>query len=117
MNKFLIIISSLLVYISSANAQTISLLFAGDAMQHQGQLDDAKRDKNSYFYDNNFELIKEEVSSADISVVNFETTLGGAPYSGYPAFCSPDEFAVALKQCGFDSYTVFVGGKPQQLKF
>ena len=22
-----------------------------------------------------------------------------------------------LKQCGFDSYTVFAGGKPQQLKF
>ena len=104
MNKFLIFISTLLVYISSANAQNISLLFAGDAMQHQGQLDNARRGDNSYYYDNNFELIKEEVSSADISVVNFETTLGGASYSGYPAFCSPDEFAIALKQCGFDIF-------------
>ena len=85
-------------------AQSISLLFAGDAMQHQAQLDDAKMHDNSFYYDNNFDLIKDEVTSADIAVVNFETTLGGAPYRGYPAFCSPDEFAISLKKCGFDLF-------------
>ena len=105
MNKYLFYIIICFTFIASkANAQTISLLFAGDAMQHQAQLDDAKREDGSFYYDNNFELIKDEVSSADIAVVNFETTLGGAPYSGYPAFCSPDEFAVALQKCGFDIF-------------
>ena len=28
-----------------------------------------------------------------------------------------DRAEAVLRQCGFDSYTVFVGGKPQQLKF
>ena len=28
-----------------------------------------------------------------------------------------DKAEAILKQCGFDSYTVFHGGKPQQLKF
>ena len=105
MNKHLFyIIICFIFFTSQANAQTISLLFAGDAMQHQAQLDDAKKEDGSFYFDNNFELIKEEVSSADIAVVNFETTLGGAPYGGYPAFCSPDEFAISLKRCGFDIF-------------
>jgi poly-gamma-glutamate synthesis protein (capsule biosynthesis protein) len=31
-------------------------------------------------------------------------TLGGKPYRGYPAFSAPDEFAVALKDAGFDIF-------------
>ena len=104
MNKVIFYIICIITSISSANAQTISLLFAGDAMQHQAQLDDAKRGDDFFFYNNNFDIIKDEISSADIAVVNFETTLGEAPYSGYPAFCSPDEFAVALQKCGFDIF-------------
>lgn len=104
MNKVIFYIICILISIVSAKAQTVSLLFAGDAMQHQAQLDNAKKESDSFYYDNNFELIKEEISSADIAVVNLETTLGNAPYSGYPAFCSPDEFAAALKRCGFDIF-------------
>ena len=104
MNKHLFYITCFIFFISQANAQKISLIFAGDAMQHQAQLDDAKKKDGSFFYDNNFELIRDEISSADIAVVNFETTLGGSSYSGYPAFCSPDEFAIALKRCGFDIF-------------
>ena len=104
MNKLIFYIVCIFVSISSIKAQTISLLFAGDAMQHQAQLDDAKKNDNSFYYDNNFDLIKDEIKSVDIAVVNFETTLGGAPYSGYPAFCSPDEFAISLKNCGFDLF-------------
>lgn len=98
---YLIIISVLLS--CNIEGQTLSLLFAGDAMQHQAQLDNAFNN-GKYSYDNNFELIKSEISSADIAIVNLETTLGGSPYSGYPAFCSPDEFAIALKNCGFDIF-------------
>lgn len=101
---FLICILFLYSITRIAEAQTISMLFAGDAMQHEAQLKDAINSNGSFFYDNNFELIKNEITSADIAVVNFETTLGGSPYRGYPAFCSPDEFAVALKRCGFDIF-------------
>lgn len=88
----------------TAGAQNISLLFAGDAMQHQAQIDNARRNGGSYNYTDNFRYIKDEISSADLSVVNLEAPLGGAPYSGYPAFCAPDEFAYALKECGFDIF-------------
>lgn len=106
MNKSLKLLICFITIILSTKveAQTISLLFAGDAMQHQAQLDDAKTADGSFIYDNNFCLIKREISLADIAVVNFETTLGGSPYRGYPAFCSPDEFAISLKKCGFDIF-------------
>lgn len=107
MNRAIIYLSFIVCFVTPLNiadAQTISMLFAGDAMQHQAQLDNANNRDGSYSYDDNFRLIKDEISSADIAVVNFETTLGGYPYRGYPAFCSPDEFAIALKRCGFDIF-------------
>lgn len=33
---------------------------------------------------------------------NLEVTLGGKPYSGYPAFSAPDEYLYAVKEAGFD---------------
>lgn len=86
-----------------ANAQSVSLLFAGDAMQHRHQLDHALRD-GKYDYSSYFRLVKETIAAADIAVVNLETTLGGEPFRGYPRFCSPDAYAVALKEAGFDLF-------------
>lgn len=40
---------------------------------------------------------------ADIAIVNAEFTLGGKPYSGYPAFSAPDGYAEYLAEdCGVD---------------
>lgn len=78
------------------------LLFAGDAMQHQGQLDAARRADGSYDYSECFSLLAPVISEADYAVVNFETTLGGRNYSGYPCFTSPDSYARALTDAGFD---------------
>ncbi|GHT75971.1 capsular polysaccharide biosynthesis protein [Bacteroidia bacterium] len=85
------------------NAQEITLLFAGDAMQHQKQLDAAYRN-GKYDYSSYFQHIQPEIEAADLAVVNLETTLGGKPYKGYPMFCSPDAFAEALKAAGFDVF-------------
>lgn len=85
-------------------SQKLSLLFAGDAMQHKAQIADAVRNGDTFFYDDNFSDIKDEISSADVSVVNLEAPLAGPPYTGYPAFSAPDEFAEALKRCGFDIF-------------
>lgn len=80
------------------------MLFAGDAMQHKAQIENALNDKGDFFYEDNFSDIRSEISSADIAVVNLEAPLGGQPYTGYPTFSAPDEFAVALKECGFDIF-------------
>lgn len=94
---------ALLAFITDINAQQVTLLFAGDAMQHQTQLDNAYRN-GIYDYSSYFQYLTEIIACADIAVVNLETTLGGKPYKGYPMFSSPDEFAIALKDAGFDVF-------------
>lgn len=81
-----------------------TLVFAGDAMQHQGQLDAARRGKGVYDYSECFEAIAPYVRKADFAVVNLETTLGDKNFTGYPCFCSPDTFADALTEAGFDLF-------------
>lgn len=80
------------------------ILFAGDAMQHQAQIDAARRPDGTYDYSECFEGIKEYVSAADLAVVNFEASLGGKPYTGYPCFSAPDEYPAALTDAGFDVF-------------
>lgn len=86
---------------------SVELLFAGDAMQHQGQLDQARKEGaakgGGYNYDECFRYIAPDVTRADYAVVNLEVPLGGGPnYSGYPCFSAPDSYAVALQNAGFD---------------
>lgn len=81
--------------------QTITLLFAGDLMQHGPQIKAAEI-KGAYDYSSYFHALKGEISKADIAVANLEVTLGGKPYVGYPRFSAPDGFIYAVKQAGFD---------------
>lgn len=80
----------------------ITLLFAGDLMQHQGQIDAARQSDGTYDYAPCFQYVKEEVSQADIAIANLEVTLAGRPYRGYPQFSAPDAYAQAIKEAGFD---------------
>ncbi len=80
----------------------VELLFAGDAMQHAAQLKAAARTDGSHDYSECFELLRPYVSKADYAVVNLEVPLGGKPYTGYPCFSAPGEYAVALADAGFD---------------
>lgn len=82
-----------------------TVLFAGDAMQHQAQLDQAliEGDGKRYDYSECFRWIAPVVTEADYAVVNLEVPLGGGPrYSGYPCFSAPDSYAQALADAGFD---------------
>lgn len=81
--------------------ERITLLFAGDLMQHTEQIKAAKTPEG-YDYSDCFKHVKEEISRADVAVANLEVTLGGQPYRGYPAFSAPDEFLYAIKDAGFD---------------
>lgn len=98
-----IAISINLFMLTYAQHKEVNLLFVGDAMQHMPQVEAAKTD-SGYNYDSCFYLLKDKISSADIACVNFETTLGGTPYRGYPMFSSPDQFAATLKDIGFDIF-------------
>ena len=79
----------------------ITLLFAGDLMQHQGQIN-AARTPTGYDYSDCFKFVKDEISRADIAIANLEVTLGGKPYRGYPAFSAPDEYLSAIREAGFN---------------
>ncbi|MDR2682253.1 MAG: CapA family protein [Dysgonamonadaceae bacterium] len=103
MGKALLLFFVVSGLLSPAYAQELTLLFAGDAMQHQTQIDNAYRG-GIYDYSSCFKHLKAYISEADVAVVNLEVTLGGKPYTGYPMFSAPDEYAAALKEAGFDVF-------------
>lgn len=83
------------------------LVFVGDAMQHQDQLNQAKAEGGGirYDYSDCFSLIAPTITEADYAVVNLEVPLGGGnDYSGYPCFSAPDSYAEALRDAGFDLF-------------
>ena len=82
--------------------ERITLLFVGDLMQHQAQLDAARTTAGTYDYTPCFTHVKEQISQADLAIGNLEVTLGGKPYQGYPAFSAPDEYLTAIQDAGFD---------------
>jgi len=81
----------------------ISLLFIGDIMGHDEQIWSAEnRETHAFNYDDVFRYIKPVITEADIAIANFEVTLAGPPYMGYPQFSSPADLAVACKDAGID---------------
>ena len=81
---------------------TLNLLIAGDLMQHGPQIKAALQPDGSYNYEECFAKVKPEIEWADVAIGNFEVTLGGKPYSGYPQFRAPDEYLGAIIDAGFD---------------
>lgn len=111
MNLLGILAFSLLSFITGADSvgapAGADLLFVGDAMQHQAQLDRARELGGGKGYDWNecYSLIAPDITAADYAVCNLEVPLGGGPdYSGYPCFSAPDNYALALKDAGFDMF-------------
>lgn len=82
---------------------TITINLVGDLMCHKPQTANAATG-NTYDFNPSFQYVKPYLEDADITIGNLETTFAGPsqPYSGYPAFNSPDEYCTALKQNGFD---------------
>ena len=81
----------------------ITLIFVGDIMQHMPQVDAAwNAELGVYIYDSCFKYITPWLAGADLAIANLETTLAGKPYSGYPAFSSPDELVNGLLKAGID---------------
>ncbi len=110
--RYLLLIPFLIFALLSAKCQDtvkpknkISLLFIGDIMGHDEQIWSAEnRVTHKFNYDTVFSYIKPIISEADIAIANFEVTLAGPPYMGYPQFSSPAELAVACKNAGIDYF-------------
>ncbi|MGN0202512.1 MAG: CapA family protein [Candidatus Cryptobacteroides sp.] len=83
---------------------TVSISFLGDAMMHKGQIDNALREDGSYCFSEYFQEINHLTRDADLAVANLEFTLAGPPYSGYPCFSAPYEYADELRRSGIDVF-------------
>ena len=70
--------STLLISVASLllGSGHATLVFAGDAMQHQSQLDNSRRPDGSFDYSHYFSAIEPYIKSADYAVVNLETPIG-----------------------------------------
>lgn len=77
-------------------SDTVSVAIIGDVMMHAAQLEY----DNSTFLDGISGWLKE----ADFGCANMEFTLAGKPYSGYPTFSAPDEYARSVRNCGADVF-------------
>ena len=82
--------------------QQVTIVFVGDAMQHTPQTRAARQADGSLDYSQCFTHVQNDIRLADYAVANLECPLGGKPYSGYPCFSAPDEWARQLKATGFD---------------
>ena len=88
--------------LSTDTTHRLTLLFAGDMMQHITQIEAAACADGSYDYTDCFRYIEHEIQQADMAFANLEVTLGGRPYRGYPCFSAPDEYLWAIRHAGFD---------------
>jgi poly-gamma-glutamate synthesis protein (capsule biosynthesis protein) len=80
-----------------------SLVLIGDIMGHEEQIRSAESEQTGvYDFEEVFKYIRSEISEADFAIANFEVTLSGPPYTGYPSFSSPASLAVACKNAGID---------------
>ncbi|MDD3197767.1 MAG: CapA family protein, partial [Eubacteriales bacterium] len=78
----------------------IELVGTGDVLLHMPVIEGVRRSVDGetvYQFEPVFKYVREIIDSADYSVFNFEGTLGGEPYSGYPMFSAPDDIIPALK--------------------
>ncbi|WP_051208799.1 CapA family protein [Butyrivibrio sp. WCD3002] len=82
----------------------ITLLMVGDILLHTPVEEAAKTTNGDYNFDFIFEHTKDEISAADIAMVNQEVIIGGEELgvSGYPAFNAPYAIGDALVNAGFD---------------
>ncbi len=83
---------------------SLSLIMVGDILLHTPVAKSGLKEDGSYDFHALFEQMQEEISAADLALVNQEVILGGTDLgvSGYPSFNAPFELGDALAEAGFD---------------
>ena len=87
-------------------AVEIDIMMIGDMLVHEGVVKSGKMDDGSYNYDHLYTNIAQDITAADVRIVNQETILGGSDfaYTGYPTFNSPQELGDAEVKAGFKAW-------------
>ncbi|WP_338768387.1 CapA family protein [Bernardetia sp. ABR2-2B] len=82
----------------------VTFAFTGDLMCHGSQYKAVFEGNDTYNFIPVFEGVKPFLSAADVMVGNLETVLAGKGknYKSYPQFNTPNAYADALKDAGFD---------------
>ena len=83
---------------------SVTLTMAGDILLHTKIHTYSKQADGSYNYDAVFAHLTDEISEADLAIVNQEVIIGGKSLGikGYPSFNAPEEAGDALVKAGFD---------------
>lgn len=82
----------------------VTLVMVGDILLHTPVAESGMQEDGTYNFDSLFANVKEEISEADLAIVNQEVIIGGEELgvSGYPSFNAPYELGDALAKAGFD---------------
>lgn len=76
---------------------TATVCILGDMMMHSAQIVEGG-------WRESLRLIQPLLEDATVSIANMEFTLGGRPYSGYPCFSAPEDYAFMAADCGIDVF-------------
>lgn len=82
----------------------VTLVMVGDILLHTPVTESGEQEDGTYNFDALFANVKDEISEADLALVNQEVIIGGEELgiSGYPSFNAPYELGDALVDAGFD---------------
>jgi poly-gamma-glutamate synthesis protein (capsule biosynthesis protein) len=87
--------------ISTSAVSQVSLISAGDILFHMPEVVSAQ-ENGTYNFKPMFSEVKDVISSKDITIADFETTINPKKEpSGYPSFNTPVQALDALKYTGF----------------
>ena len=90
-----------------APKDSVEIVVVGDVMAHLPQVESARMGEEAYDFTPHFEGVRPLFDRADYVVANLETTLSPRPpYSGYPAFATPEQLARNLAAVGVDAVTL-----------
>jgi len=77
----------------------------GDIIMHKSVIEGGLTNPGEavlvYDYNTDFQYVSSIFEASDLAMGNFEGTLNGPPYSGFPSFSAPDAIADALFTAGF----------------
>ena len=85
-------------------APEVTLVMVGDILLHTPLAKSGRTEEGGYDFTAVFANLQEEISKADLALVNQEVIIGGEELgiSGYPNFNAPYELGDALSYAGFD---------------
>ncbi len=89
---------------AAESSDELTITMAGDVLLHTPVAEAGEDTSGDYNFDFIFDKTRDEISAADIAIVNQEVILGGEDLgvTGYPSFNAPYELGDSLVKAGFD---------------